>query len=135
MAVGLLQSCFASRLARMSDGGFSGAQVSLFRRMAGITIDWLACYAIAKGFHLKGSFAPLLIFFVEVTLLTTFGGASFGHRLTRMKVVRFKDGGAPTPWQALIRTLLICSVVFAITYDENGRGIHERLSGTYLVRV
>jgi len=25
-------------------------------------------------------------------------------------------------------------VVFAITYDENGRGIHERLSGTFLVK-
>lgn len=36
--------------------------------------------------------------------------------------------------QALIRTLLLCTVIFAITYDENGRGIHERLSGTYLIK-
>jgi uncharacterized RDD family membrane protein YckC len=118
----------------VSEGNYAGAQVSLFRRMAGITIDWIACLAIAKGFHLKGSFAPLLIFFFEVTLLTAFGGASFGHRLMRIKVVRFRDGGAPTPWQALIRTFLICTVIFAVTYDENGRGIHERLSGTFLVK-
>jgi uncharacterized RDD family membrane protein YckC len=52
----------------------------------------------------------------------------------KIKVVRFRDGGAPTPWQALIRTFLICTVIFAITYDENGRGIHERLSGTFLVK-
>ena len=129
----LLQSCFASRLARVSVGEFSGAQVSLFRRMAGITIDWLACYAIAKGFHLKGSFAPLLIFFFEVTLLTTFGGASFGHRLVGLKVVRYSDAGPVTPVQSLIRTTLLLLIVTAITFDENGRGINERLSNTVLI--
>jgi hypothetical protein len=33
----------------------------------------------------------------------------------------------------LIRTALLCLVVTAITYDDNGRGIHERLSGTALI--
>jgi len=88
---------------------------------------------IVKGFHLTGNFTPLILFFAEVSVLTAFGGASFGHRIVRIKVVRFVDGGAPTPMQALIRTALLCTVVFAITYDENGRGIHERLSGTYLI--
>ena len=103
--------------------------------MAALAIDWLACLAIVKGFHLQGSFTTLVIFFAEVSILTAFGGASFGHRITGMKVVRFKDGGSPTPVQALIRTFLLCTVIFAITYDENGRGIHERLSGTYLIRL
>jgi len=35
--------------------------------------------------------------------------------------------------QSLARTVLLCLVVTAITYDENGRGIHERLSGTRLL--
>ena len=113
---------------------FSGVQVTLFRRMAGVVADWLACLMIVKGFHLTGNFTPLILFFAEVSVLTAFGGASFGHRLMRIKVVRFRDGGAPTPWQALIRTFLICTVIFAVTYDENGRGIHERLSGTFLVK-
>lgn len=113
---------------------FQGRQVSLFRRMAGITIDWLACYLIVNGFDLKpASASVLLLFFLQMTVLTAFGGASFGHRIMGMKVVRFNDGGSPTPLQALIRSALICTVIFAITYDENGRGIHERLSGTYLV--
>ena len=113
---------------------FSGVQVTLFRRMAGVAADWLACLMIVKGFHLTGNFTPLILFFAEVSVLTAFGGASFGHRLMKIKVVRFRDGGAPTPWQALIRTFLICTVIFAVTYDENGRGIHERLSGTFLVK-
>jgi hypothetical protein len=52
-----------------------------------------------------------------------------------MKVVRFSDGGAVTPLQALIRTTLICLVITAVTFDENGRGIHERLSNTRLINA
>ena len=114
---------------------FEARQVTLFRRMAGLGCDWLACLVIVKGFNLDGQFTTLIFFFVEVSILTAFGGASFGHRIVRIKVVRFNDGGAPTPIQALIRTALLCTVIFAITYDENGRGIHERLSGTYLVKA
>ncbi len=113
---------------------FEGRQVSLFRRMAGLGVDWLACLAVVRGFGLGGDFTILLLYFVEATLLTAFTGATFGHRFVGIRVVRFNDGGAPTFRQALIRTALICTVVFAVTYDENGRGIHERLSGTYLIR-
>ena len=114
---------------------FSGVQVTLFRRMAGVAADWLACLMIVKGFGLAGQFTTLILFFAEMSILTAFGGASFGHRIVRIKVVRFADGGAPTPVQALIRTALLCTVIFAITYDENGRGIHDRLSGTYLIKA
>lgn len=114
---------------------FSGVQVTLFRRMAALAADWLTCLLIVRGFNLDGQFSTLALFFAEVSILTALGGASFGHRMLRIKVVRFTDGGQPTPIQALIRTLLMCTVIFAITYDENGRGIHERLSGTYLVKA
>ena len=113
---------------------FEGRQVTLFRRIGALALDWLACTAVVRGFQMEGAFAPLIVFFIEVSLLTAFGGASFGHRMVGIRVVRFNDGKAPTPLQALIRTLLLCTVIFAVTYDENGRGIHERLSGTYLVR-
>jgi uncharacterized RDD family membrane protein YckC len=118
-------------------------EISLGRRLLGLTIDWLMCYAIALGFFSgSGSFierasnarTPLtLLLFAEYLLLIVLSGASFGHRIVRLKVVRFSDGGAPTPIQALIRTVLMMLVVTAITYDDNGRGIHERLSGTKLV--
>ena len=111
--------------------------------MAALLIDWLMCYAIAIGFF-SGSgtiidrapnarFPVLVIFFLELLVLTSLGGASFGHRALKMKVVRFSDGGAATRLQALIRTTLICLVVTAITFDENGRGLHERLSNTKLI--
>jgi uncharacterized RDD family membrane protein YckC len=78
---------------------------------------------------------PLLILlFAEYSLLIALTGASFGHRLVGLKVVRFSDAGPVTPVQALIRTALLMPLVTAITFDENGRGINERFSNTVLVR-
>jgi hypothetical protein len=51
-----------------------------------------------------------------------------------MKVIRLEDGGAISLSQALIRTVLLVLVVTAVTFDVNGRGIHERLSGSVLTR-
>ena len=120
-------------------------RVSQGRRLLGITIDWLACYAIALGFFAgSGSFTDrvpsaripvLLLLFAEYTLFVTLGGASFGHRLVGLKVVRFSDGGSPTPMQAFIRGALLMPLITAITFDENGRGINERFSNTVLVKT
>jgi uncharacterized RDD family membrane protein YckC len=111
----------------------------------GITLDWFACYAIALGFfagsgsltdRIPSARLPLLVLlFAEYSLLVALTGASFGHRLVGLKVVRFSDGGQVTPKQALIRTALLLPLVTAITFDENGRGINERFSNTVLVRI
>ncbi len=76
-----------------------------------------------------------LIFVAEYAILIALTGASFGHRLLRLKVVDFSHGGLPTIRQALIRTGLMAIVITAITYDEDGRGIHERFSQTKLERA
>ena len=112
--------------------------------MLGITLDWLASYAIAIGFFAGGGsflerthrvdWSAIIILAVEYLTLVTFGGSSFGHRMVGLKVVRFSDGGAVTPIQAAIRTFLMIIVITAITFDENGRGINERLSNTVLVK-
>lgn len=99
-------------------------------------IDWFMSLAVASAFvHSQSGYShlvPLGVFFAEVWILTSLQGASAGQRILRMKVVRFADGGRPTVMQALIRTFLLCLVVTAVTFDENGRGVHERLSGTVL---
>lgn len=111
-------------------------RVGLWRRVFALMIDWLMSLAVASAFFHSSSsfnnFAPLGVFFIEVWVLTSLQGASAGQRILRMKVVRFADGGRPTVTQALIRTVLLCLVVTAVTFDENGRGLHERLSGTVL---
>ncbi len=111
-------------------------RVGLWRRVFALMIDWLMSLAVASIIFDSNSsywhFLPLGVFFAEVWILTSLQGASAGQRILRMKVVRFSDGGRPTVKQALIRTFLLCLVVTAVTFDENGRGIHERLSGTVL---
>ena len=116
------------------------SEVSLGRRFAGISLDWISSYLIAIVFFSgTGTFLErtphaggpaLIIFFTQYFVLVTLQGASAGHRLLRMKVVNFADGGRPTILQALVRTILMVIVITAITYDENGRGIHERFSKT-----
>jgi uncharacterized RDD family membrane protein YckC len=119
-----------------------GRDVSLGRRLAAITLDWLACYAIVAA--LSGGIGQMTpdrspitlgLFFGEVAILTALTGASLGQRIFGLRVVRFSDGGAITPLQALIRTFFLILIVTAITYDENGRGIHERISKTVLTRT
>lgn len=116
--------------------------VSLGRRLAAITLDWLACYGIIAALSGGiGQMTPdrspivLALFFSEVTILTALTGASLGQKIFGLRVVRFSDGASVSPLQALVRTIFLVLVVTAVTYDENGRGIHERISKTVLVRV
>jgi uncharacterized RDD family membrane protein YckC len=119
-------------------------RVTQGRRLLGITLDWLACYAITLGFFAgsgtliertpNARIPVLILLFVEYTLLVALSGASFGHRLVGLKVVRFSDGGAVTIVQALVRTALLMPIITAITFDEDGRGINERFSNTVLVK-
>lgn len=119
-------------------------RISQGRRMVGISIDWLAAYAVTLGFFAgPGLFLErsrnvggtvLLVLTLEYLILVALTGSSFGHRLVGLKVIRFSDGGPVTIVQALIRTLLLVTIVAAITFDENGRAPNERLSNTVLVR-
>ncbi len=116
-------------------------RVSLGRRMSALMVDWLACYFIvAASAGGIGQMAPnrswtvLALFFAEIAILSALQGASLGHRIFGIKIIRFADGEAITPVQALIRSALLITVIFAITFDEDGRGLHERFSGTVLTR-
>jgi len=119
-------------------------RVSQGRRLLGITIDWFASYAITLCFFAgSGVFLErsrgvggtvLIVLFFQYLLLVALGGSSFGHRIVGLKVVRFSDGGPVTPLQSLIRTALMIIIVTAITFDEDGRGVNERLSNTVLIK-
>ena len=120
---------------------FEFKRVSLGRRFAALMVDWLACYFIvaasAGGLGAMASNRSLTVlglFFVEIAILSALQGATLGHRIFGIKIVRFTDGGAISPVQALIRSALLLTVIFAVTFDENGRGIHELLSGSVLTR-
>jgi uncharacterized RDD family membrane protein YckC len=124
----------------MSEADLRYPRVSQGRRMVGVLIDWLMSYAIAIGFFVEFGDSSMgavvfLVFTAQYLIFAALGGATPGHRIMGLKIVRFSDGGMPTPVQALIRTSLLILIVTAITFDQNGRGINERLSNTVLVRT
>jgi uncharacterized RDD family membrane protein YckC len=116
-------------------------------RMAALLADWLLCLLIVSGVTrhsiLNGVGDPhyfptmgwtLVLFAVEVYLLTAISGFTVGKRLFKIKVIR-TDGGRPGfAWAALRTALLIC-VVPALLSDRDMRGLHDRAADTIVVRM
>lgn len=105
----------------------------LGRRIAALAIDWAAAVLISIAFFRYDPWATLAIFAVaQVVFLLTVGG-SVGHLLLGMRVVPIR-GGQLGWWRPFARTALLCLVIPAVIWDSDQRGMHDRLSGTILVR-
>jgi uncharacterized RDD family membrane protein YckC len=110
-------------------------KAGLGRRFLAILIDWTMCSVIASfmGFEAK-AFATLVIFFIEVSILTALQQASAGQRILRLRVVDFTTFGVIPAKKILLRTLLICLVLPAI-YTREQRGLHDWATNSIVVRV
>ena len=103
------------------------------RRLAALAIDWTTAVVISIAFFNYDSLATLAVFAVaQVVLLLTANG-SIGHLLLGMRVVPVA-GGYLGWWRPITRTVLLCLVIPAVIWDRDQRGMHDRLSGTVLVR-
>lgn len=111
-------------------------------RLLALLIDWIACVAIAYGLvaavvdlgPAAHSFAPLGILLLEQLIGVSLGGAGLGHRLLRLRVVPLQ-GEWVTPGRALIRAVLLCLVIPPIVVGKDGRGLHDVLAGTTIIRL
>lgn len=119
-------------------GELVGARLG--RRVVALGIDWLASLLVARlafGQFVYGtmesSFSTLAVFFVEVTLLTWLVQGSFGQLLVGLRVV-LVTGGRLSLWRAALRTALVCLVIPAVIYDDDGRGLQDRAVGSVCVR-
>lgn len=126
-----------------------GSLAGMGRRIGALIVDWLACQAIAMAFFDDNPLVPLAIFAVENILLVGTIGATLGHAIFGIRVRRLRppttliDTGAPHdpgpdlpagPLRAVVRTVLLCLVIPAAVWDGDGRGLHDRLAGTAIVR-
>jgi uncharacterized RDD family membrane protein YckC len=119
------------------DGPRSIARIG--RRIGAIAIDWAISYALAwAAFHQRDlrvdGLYVLAVFAVLTILFELFFLGSPGHLVLPMRVVPLR-GGRLSPWQPLVRTLLLCLVIPAILPDADQRGLHDRAAATILVRV
>jgi uncharacterized RDD family membrane protein YckC len=127
------------RLGLPADG--PGSVASWGRRVAALFIDWIASLLVAALFTGGAAFtsddwaawAPMLVFLIEVTLLTTLLGGSFGQVLTRVAVLRV-DRRPLSLLAALLRTALICLVVPPLFSNLDRRGLHDLVARTVTVR-
>ena len=104
------------------------------RRFLALLIDWLMCLLISglAGFGSR-SLSTLVIFFIEVSILTTLQQASAGQRILRLRVVDFTNYGIVPAKKILIRTFLICLVLPAV-FTRDGRGLHDWVANSVVVR-
>lgn len=112
-----------------------GSLATLGYRFLALGIDWLACMLISAAFFNSNAWANLAIFTVSQTVLVTTGGASLGHRIVGMRVVPLHGGGRVSFVSAMIRALLISVVLPAVVWDADGRGVHDRIAKTVLLRT
>jgi uncharacterized RDD family membrane protein YckC len=108
------------------------------RRIVALIIDWAASILVTVGLIGAGTYVQdpnsgwvvLGIFALEVSLLTTLAGGSFGQLITRVRVLTI-DGRPLSLLVAVARTLLICLVVPPLIFKpDSGRGLHDLWTGS-----
>ena len=136
--------------ARPTDSAYRGARLGLPEagpgsvapsgsRAGAFIVDLVVCTLIG-GLGALVDATPLernLIGVVAVVLLYTAllpaTGQTYGMRLLRIKVQRV-SGGLLGLGAALVRGLLVAALVPALFTDRDGRGIHDRLVHSVVVR-
>ncbi|WP_104524035.1 RDD family protein [Blastococcus atacamensis] len=114
-----------------------GSLASFTSRAGGYVIDALLSGAIAWAFsapELPGN-ASLLVFFVLTSGSLVVFGQSPGHRLMGLRLAHPTPGSRLAPWRAVVRTVLLVLLVPALITDADGRGLHDRLTKTAVVRA
>ncbi|GAB3946436.1 RDD family protein [Corynebacterium tapiri] len=117
------------------------SMASVGRRAIAVFIDWFICQFIAGAIH---SFTSSLGDTMTLTLilwviLGIIGGWLFartpGMALLGMGVARIDVPGARVGlWRSVVRTLLTMFVFPAAMVDADGRGMHDRGTGTAVIR-
>jgi hypothetical protein len=127
---------YPGKLLGLPESG-AGSLASMVRRVVALFVDWFIAMGIAalivRGSHVNT--LTLLVWFVIGVVTVTLFGFTPGQFFLRMRVVRV-DADAPVGVvRALVRQVLLIFVVPALFTDSDGRGMHDRATGTALVRL
>ena len=114
------------------DQGFPLPIASNWRKAQAITIDWIGSLFVAA--LLSDRSWTLLIFFLQVAIMTALTGASAGQRLRGIRIIDVNTLQNIAPLGALIRTFLILLVIPAVVQTRQGRGLHDLATKSAAVR-
>ena len=124
-----------------------GSVAGVGRRLVALMIDWVASLLLVRlvfpnllpasesspGSNSSYSLMVLVVFGLEVAVLTWLSNASFGQRIVGICVVRV-DGPRLGLWRACVRTALLCLVIPAVIWDRDSRGLHDKAVGSVCVK-
>jgi uncharacterized RDD family membrane protein YckC len=110
-----------------------GSVASFGRRFLAIFVDWILCLMIAGALIGSTGWTPVVLGVENVLLVGTLG-YGIGGRLLGIRVSRV-GGGHPYPLAVLIRTVLLCLAIPALIWDRDGRGLHDKIAGSVVVRI
>ena len=105
-------------------------------RVGAFLLDSLASILVAGLFtapRLPESWSLLAFAVITVGTLVLFGQTP-GMRLVGLRLAHPRPGARLALWRAVVRTALLCLLVPALVVDADGRGLHDRLTDTAVVR-
>ncbi|WP_104150829.1 RDD family protein [Mycobacterium intracellulare] len=118
-----------------------GSLARMGRRLGALTIDWLialglAALAMRLGWLPEGALATaeLVIWFVLGVVSVRLFGFTPGQLALGLQVVTVDGRGLVGTGRAVVRGLLVGTVVPALFTDWDGRGLQDRLTATAVVR-
>jgi uncharacterized RDD family membrane protein YckC len=113
-----------------------GSLATFQSRVAAFPVDAVGAAFVAALFtapDLPGNWS--LVAFAVITVLTlVLVGQTPGMRLLGLRLAHPRQGERLAPWRAVVRTALLCLLVPALLVDADGRGLHDRLTDTAVVR-
>lgn len=118
-----------------------GSLVSVARRSGGVFIDWMISGAIAVSLsnftHALGDVATStwLIFIILGFISVWLFARTPGQAMLGMGVARVDQGGVRVGcWRSALRSILTAFILPAAMVDQDGRGLHDKATGTAVIR-
>lgn len=111
-----------------------GSAATFLARAAALLVDWLPCLVVARLVTDNPSSSTLALFAALTVLTVGTLGRSPGHAALGLRVAPL-SGGRPAFGAAAVRTVLLCLVVPPLITDSDGRGLHDRVTGTIVLRT
>ena len=113
-----------------------GSLAGFGTRVVAFCVDALGSALVAGLFtapDLPGNWSLAAFAAITVVSLIAFGQTP-GMRLLGLRLAHPAQGQRLAAWRAVVRTALLCLLVPALLVDSDGRGLHDRLTDTAVVR-
>ncbi|WP_163758278.1 RDD family protein [Mycobacterium botniense] len=118
-----------------------GALAGMGRRLSALAADWLVAYGLAGLGTALGvvplallDTAVLVFWFILGTVAVWLFGFTPGQFMLGLMVVCVDRPAPVRLGRAALRAALIATVIPALFVDADGRGLHDRLTGTAVLR-